>query len=320
MASGPPTALVRRPGGGGLAPLPYSTVVQGPSDNGISVRHPLGDGDAGRPQADRDDELQLSLGFGDSPQLPADIGVATSAYAKLPLVDALRRIAAMARRAEIRSSGRHSLLDERNRALAARIDLAYTVHGPFSGVPLWDLDESRRLAALDEHLRHIRASAEIGARFYVAHPDWQAGGASRDPAVVTQLARSFDTLREWQNEYGIAILIENMPGAGKSHFTHPGGLDLRGLDLVLDIGHASISGCLEEWLRDPHARLRHMHLHDNRGAGDDADPHLPLGAGVIDVAAAIAAARAAGATMVLEHNNRDDLLASVAHLGRLGLL
>ncbi len=111
-----------------------------------------------------------------------------------------------------------------------------------------------------------------------------------------------------------------MPGAGHSRFTHPGDLDLQGLGLILDAGHASISGCLDEWLADPRAPLRHVHLHDNHGAGDDDDPHLPLGAGVIDAAAVLAAARAAGASVVLEHDSDAAVLASIAHLRARGLL
>ena len=93
-----------------------------------------------------------------------------------------------------------------------------------------------------------------------------------------------------------------MPGAGHSHFTHPGDLDLRGLGLVLDVGHASISGCLDDWLDDPRARLRHLHVHDNHGEGDHDDPHLGLGEGVLDAAAVMAAAREAGASVMLEHD------------------
>jgi sugar phosphate isomerase/epimerase len=111
-----------------------------------------------------------------------------------------------------------------------------------------------------------------------------------------------------------------MPGAGMSHFTHPGDLDLRGLGLILDVGHASISGCLDEWLDDPRATLRHLHVHDNHGEGDHDDPHLGLGAGVVDVAAVMAAARAAGASVMLEHSTDADVCTSLAHLRELGLL
>jgi sugar phosphate isomerase/epimerase len=233
---------------------------------------------------------------------------------------ALARVAELTPAAEIRSFGLHTLLSRRNRAAATQAGLTYTVHGPFGHAGIWDRDDAVRLKALAEHRRHLEASAEIGALLYVVHPDWSPEAAPRDPAVAARLERSFETLLEWRHELGVEIVVENMPGAGHSHFTHPGDLDLRGLGLLLDVGHASISGCLGEWLDDPRAPLRHLHLHDNHGEGDDADPHLGLGAGVVDAAAVLAAARAAGASVVLEHDRPEAVLASLAHLRALGLL
>ena len=181
---------------------------------------------------------------------------------------ALESIAELASFAEIRSFGLHTLLSKRNRAEAQQAGLTYSVHGPFGYTGIWDLDEAERLKALDEHRRHLEASAEIGARLYVVHPDWRPEVKPRDPAVVAQLDRSFETLLAWQDELGVEIVVENMPGTGMSHFTHPGDLDLHGLGLILDVGHASISGCLDEWLDDPRAPLRHLHVHDNHGEGD----------------------------------------------------
>jgi sugar phosphate isomerase/epimerase len=247
------------------------------------------------------------------PPLP-DIGISTSAYAELMLPAALERIADLAPAAEIRSFGMHTLLSKRNRGAAVAAGLAYTVHGPFGYTGLGDLSEPVRVETLDEHRRHLESSAEIGATLYVVHPDWRPERAPRDPAVVAALERSFVALLELQLQTGVEVVVENMPGVGQSHFTHPGDLDLQGLGLVLDVGHASISGSLGEWLADPRAPLRHLHLHDNHGEGDDDDPHLRLGAGVVDAAAVMAAARAAGASVVLEHDDAQAVLASLAHL------
>jgi sugar phosphate isomerase/epimerase len=249
-----------------------------------------------------------------------DIGISTSAYSELLLPAALERISEQVSFAEIRSFGLHTLLSKRNRAEARQAGLTYTVHGPFGYVGIWDLDDAERLKALGEHRRHLEASTEVGALLYVVHPDWRPGVRPRDPAVVAQLDRSFETLLAWQDEFGIDIVVENMPGAGMSHFTHPGDLDLGGLGLILDVGHASISGCLDEWLDDPRAPLRHLHVHDNHGEGDHDDPHLGLGAGVVDAAAVMAAARAAGASVMLEHSTDADVRMSLAHLRELGLL
>jgi sugar phosphate isomerase/epimerase len=250
---------------------------------------------------------------------PADIGISSSAYAELLLPAALERIAELAT-AELRSFGLHTLLSSRNRQAALAAGLPYTVHGPFGYTGLGDVSGAKRREALDEHRRHLAAAAEIGARLYVVHPDWHPNGAAHDPAVIEALERSFRELVEVQAETGVEILVENMPGAGHSHFTRPGEIDLQGLGLILDVGHASISGCLDAWLADPRAPLRHVHLHDNHGTGDDDDPHLPLGAGVIDAAAVLAAARAAGASVVLEHDSEAAVLASIAHLRARGLL
>ena len=254
------------------------------------------------------------------PGLP-DIGVSTSAYAGELLAPALARIAEFTGSAEIRSFGLHTLLSARNRRTALDAGLDYTVHGPFGYIGIADVREGGRLEALDEHRRHLEASAEIGARLYVVHPDWRPeGDTPRDPAVLAALAASFAALLELQEEYGVEVVVENMPGAGHSHFTHPGDLDLQGLGLLLDVGHASISGCLGAWLEDPRATLRHVHLHSNAGAGDDDDPHLPVGAGVVDAAAVLAAAHAAGASVVLEHDRDEAVVASFVHLQEAGLL
>jgi sugar phosphate isomerase/epimerase len=249
-----------------------------------------------------------------------DIGISTSAYADRLLPAALERIAELAPAAEIRSFGMHTLLSKRNKAEVVKAGLWYSVHGPFGYTGIWDLDEAARLKALDEHRRHLEASAEIGAHRYVVHPDWRPEAGPRDPAIVAQLERSFDTLRAWQEELGVEVVVENMPGTGHSHFTHPGDLDLGGLGLILDVGHASISGCLHDWLDDPQARLRHLHVHDNHGEGDHDDPHLGLGEGVVDAPAVMAAAREAGATVMLEHDRDDSVVTSLARLRALGLI
>lgn len=249
-----------------------------------------------------------------------DIGVSTSAYARVPLAAALRRIAELAPAAEIRSFGAHTLLERDNVRAAAASGLSLSVHGPFGNNGLGSPDEPTRLADLALHRRHVAIAAELGATTYVVHPDWTPRPRPRDPATVAALERSFVDLAALQDESGVPIAVENMPGSGCSHFTAPGDLDLHGLGVTLDAGHATISGTLGAWLTGPRAHISHVHLHDTRGLGDEDDPHLPLGAGVVDIAAVLTAARAAGASVVLELNTEDDVVTSLEHLRTLGLL
>jgi sugar phosphate isomerase/epimerase len=247
-----------------------------------------------------------------------DIGISSGAYQGLALGDALVRIAELAPLAEICSWGHHSLLDPVNARAVECIGLPITVHGPFLHDGLGNRTQSRRRSAIEAHLRHIWVAAELGAKAYVVHPDLQSRNRRWNPTTVVALQRSFETLRAVEDELGIAIVVENLRYARRSHFTTPGDLDLQGLGFALDVGHAAMTGTLSRWLDEPDVHLRHVHLHDNLGH-QGGDLHHALGTGVVEAGRAVAAARAAGATVVLEHFREADVLASLAHLENGGL-
>ena len=249
----------------------------------------------------------------------SDIGISTGAYAGLPLAAVLLLIRELAPAAEITSYGSHSLLELDNARAVAASGLPFSVHGPFFRVGLGSTSEAKRRAAVELHRRHLKISAILGATLYLVHPDRQRKRQARQPAVITALRRSFAELRAYQEEYGVPIVVENMPFTGLSHFTAPGDVDLCGLELALDVGHAAVSGTLPDWLENPRATLRHVHLHDNMGPAT-GDQHHPLGTGVVDAGAVIAKARGAGASLVLEHTNGDDVLASLYYLRARGLI
>ncbi len=249
----------------------------------------------------------------------SDIGISTGAYADLPLAAALMRIADLAPSAEIYSSGQHSLLERRNARDVAAVGLPFGVHGPFAQDGIGSPYDPERRAAVKLHRRHLKVASRLGATLYIVHPDMQGQPHARDPEVASALERSFAELRDLQDALGVPVAVENMPEPEYSHFTAPGDLDLQGLGLALDAGHAALTGTLEEWLVRPGARLLHVHLHDNQGVGGD-DRHQPLGTGTMDVAPVLEAARAAGATMVLELTCEEDVLSSLGYLRARGLL
>lgn len=249
----------------------------------------------------------------------SDIGISTGAYGEFPLAAALLRIAELAPSAEVCSWGLHSLLEPRNARAVATMGLPFSVHGPFTHDGLGSRHEAERRAAIELHRRHMSVAAQLGATLYVVHPDLRRRNKPRNPKVVAALERSFEELRGLQDELGLSVVVENMAFNGRSHYTAPGDLDLQGLGLALDVGHAAIAGTLAAWLTDPRATLRHVHLHDNQGYAT-GDLHQSLGTGVVDAAPAVSAARAAGVTIVLEHIREADVLSSLEHLRTRGLI
>ncbi len=247
------------------------------------------------------------------------IAISSGAYSGLPLAAALMRIAEIAPAAEICSWGLHSLLEPVNARAVDVSGLPFTVHAPFTHDLLGSRSASKRRTAIDLHERHIAASAALGARCYVIHPDLQRRQKPRSAWTAAALERSFRELHRLQGEYELRVLVENMPFLKRSHFIAPDDLDLQGLGFTLDVGHAAITGTLGRWLATPPGTITHMHLHDNQGP-HSGDLHQALGSGVVDAGPAIAAAQAAGATVVLEHIHEAAVAASLEHLRRRGLL
>jgi sugar phosphate isomerase/epimerase len=247
--------------------------------------------------------------------LPADIGLPSQIYPELPLAVALERLAVHSTLVEIDSFGMHTVLSPLNRRHARASGLRLTVHGPYGyEIMPGSLDDKARRHAVDTHRRHIECAADMGALLYLVHPDYIDPPGPRDPAVVDALQRTIGDLEQAQRETGVRVVLENMPGVGFSHFVAPGDLRLGELGFALDTGHAAISGSLDAFLTEPQAKLSHVHLHDNFGPSDAEDPHRALGQGVVDVAAVLAAARAAGATVILEHLSEPPALESIAYL------
>ncbi len=248
----------------------------------------------------------------------SDIGISTGAFAGLPLAAVLLTARELAPTVEITSYGGHSLLDLDNARAVAALGVPFSVHGPFIRVDLGSTSEARRLAAVELHRRHLKIATLLGATLYLVHPDRQRKPSGPQPEVISALQRSFTELRELQEQFGTPIVVENMPFPGYSHFTAPGDLDLCGLGLALDVGHAAVQvpGGVA---RAPAAPLRHVHLHDNQGPVF-GDQHRPLGTGIVDAKAVILKARTVGASMVIEQTNGDDVLQSLLYLRANGLI
>jgi sugar phosphate isomerase/epimerase len=170
-------------------------------------------------------------------------------------------------------------------------------------LPLASAFESLRRAAVDETRRCLAAFAEFGVAWVNVHPDRSANILDRK-LVIGRNLRSLEELLAAAREHGIGLMLENTPG----HFNTAAQMaELLGplpeLGLHLDIGHCNLlteTNTTESILEIYGARLRHVHLHDNKGG--NADLHLPLGTGTVDVPRCIRALKRAGydGTITLE--------------------
>lgn len=102
------------------------------------------------------------------------------------------------------------------------------------------------------------------------------------------VSRDLLSLREllaYAREHGIGLMVENLPGDFNSASQLGELLDpLPELGLHLDLGHANLMvtrNTTREILQAYGRRLRHVHLHDNKGGHEDL--HLPLGSGTVDL-------------------------------------
>ena len=196
---------------------------------------------------------------------------------------------------------------ERIRTELERRRMAVVGHTAYY-LPLASPIEDLRRAAVLELRRCLRVFSEVGARWMNIHPDRFA--PFHDRAYF--IRRNLETLRDLlpdSEKYGVGIMLENLPGQFNSVAQLRELLDpLPQLGLHLDFGHANLQvpyNTADEMLREFGGRLRHVHLHDNRGGNDDL--HLPLGAGDIDIAGVVRGLKRTGydGTITLEVFTRD---------------
>ena len=170
-------------------------------------------------------------------------------------------------------------------------------------LPLASAFEKIRCAAVHELHNCLEMFAQIGVKWMNLHPDRHTPMHDRRFFI----RRNLETFRELlpvSERLGVGLMIENLPGCYNSARELGELLDpIPELGLHLDIGHANLMvprNTTEEILTAYGDRVRHVHLHDNKGGHEDL--HLALGAGNIDVRRAIGALRKSGydGTITLE--------------------
>jgi sugar phosphate isomerase/epimerase len=168
--------------------------------------------------------------------------------------------------------------------------------------------ESVRRAAVEETKRCIELFAKIGVKWMNLHPDRHAPFHSRE-FVIGQNIKSVRELLPVAESCGVGLMVENVPGEFNSRPQLAELLDaVLELALHLDIGHCNLQvphNTAVDIINTYGPRIRHVHLHDNKGGG--ADLHLPLGTGNLDFETPLRALQACGfdSTITLEVFSED---------------
>lgn len=143
--------------------------------------------------------------------------------------------------------------------------------------------EAVRRAAVEEAKHCIELFSRVGVKWINLHPDRHAPFHSRS-FIIQQNLKSITELLPTARDCGVGLMVENVPGEFNSRPQLADLLEaLPEVGLHLDIGHCNLqvpANTAEELIRVYGDRIKHVHIHDNKGGY--ADLHLPLGAGSID--------------------------------------
>ena len=259
------------------------------------------------------------------------IGLSTGCFYRSKLVDCLETIRQSGfSMIEVVFSSPH--LDYRDpmavKEAAERIDAlgmeAYSFHAPFGDeIDISSPDTGRREFALEEILRAVDAAALLGVHYFVIHPGPEnADVPSREERMmrIENVCAVLDRVARRCTEAGIMCVLENkLPhllfGQSADLLWIVASLETNRIGACLDTGHAFLAGELDQLVVKMAPYLRLLHVHDNKGFGDD---HLPPGDGRIDwtsLLRQLAAARFHG-SLILELAGGDDPEVTMARARR----
>jgi sugar phosphate isomerase/epimerase len=219
-----------------------------------------------------------------------------------PLVDVRHKLIRLGtKNIEIADSGYHSLnpkIVEQLQELRASYDLEYSIHAPYADTNLSADDDLIREWVLKRIRYSIRFASDLEARCVVIHPGWTTATDRFMKGRAWELnIRSLHWLQRYSQEYGVPLLIENVPPPTPyllitvedfNLFFDEEQIDMR---MVLDVAHANIQSEVFEFLKMHGDKIEHIHVSDNRGRKDQ---HLPIGEGEINWSMVVESIKATG--------------------------
>ncbi|HON82391.1 MAG TPA: sugar phosphate isomerase/epimerase family protein [Methanoregulaceae archaeon] len=224
-----------------------------------------------------------------------------------PLDIALDLLAEIADLIEVMDDGAHHI---ESPDLLESYSCRYTVHAPSRSINIASVHEPIRKGSVEVICTCFALSGEVAADV-VIHPGYFAWREDRDKAL-RQFRKSLADLNACAEDYSIRFSIENMENWNYFFLRRPEEIENLGeFNLALDVGHAYLNRCLDEFLAMP---FSHVHLHDNNGK---EDLHAPVGQGTIDFGPVLKAIKDNHATPIIEVGTFEGALDSLGILSRM---
>ena len=231
-------------------------------------------------------------------------GVSSFCLHAEPLDEALETLSGITGLVEIMDDGPHFI--ESPDQLTS-YSLKYSMHAPSRGVNIASVLEPIRRAGVEVMGQCFSVAAELNADV-VVHPGYFAWEEERKKALI-QFRRSLRDLEGLADQYSVNYYIENMGNWNYFFLKTPDELDIiDGCGLALDVGHAHLNNCLDDFLN---CRISHVHLHDNDGTDDT---HSAVGEGTIDFTAVMTAVARDSATPIVEVSTLEGVISSIKSL------
>ena len=224
-----------------------------------------------------------------------------------PLEVALDRLSDITDLVEVMDDGAHFF---ESTELLESYSCQYAVHAPSRSINISSIHEPVRKGCVEVIGDCFSLAGELSADV-VVHPGYFAWIEDREKAL-RQFRKSLAELNGLAEEYSVKFYIENMGNWDYFFLKSPDEIDQLGeFDLALDVGHAHLNHCLDEFLCLP---LCHVHLHDNNGI---EDAHAPVGQGSIDFGPVLKAVEENNATPIIEVGSFEGVLESLDVLSRM---
>ncbi|MBN2733478.1 MAG: sugar phosphate isomerase/epimerase [Methanomicrobiaceae archaeon] len=234
-------------------------------------------------------------------------GVSTHCLSDKPLDSALVTLADITSIVEIMDDGLHYLDSPE---ILQSFSFTYYMHAPSRGVNIASHLEPIRKASVEVISHCISIASEVNAKGVVVHPGY-FGWISQKDVGIFQLQKSLIEITKLSEEFSTPYFVENMPKWDYFFLQRPEDLSLiADIPFALDVGHANMNGCLEEFLE---VDVSHFHIHDNDGLSDS---HLAIGDGNIDFAPVYDKIQKGKGCPVIEAGTLDGVIRSIHALKR----